>query len=94
MLFESKIIGEGAFTAVLQPLVSPFGMANYFSSRIEVALQHRTWKRTEYGVVEKWSNLLGTMRESTIAETEARAELAKWNPVRHHKREMKAPFPV
>ncbi|MEM8970803.1 MAG: S8 family serine peptidase [Pseudomonadota bacterium] len=89
MLDGEKIKGEGALTAVLQPLVSPFGMANYFSSRIEVALQHRTWKRTEDGIVEEWSNLLGTMRESTIAETEARAELAKWNPVRHHKREMK-----
>ena len=89
MLVDGKIKGEGALTAVLQPLVSPFGMANYFSSRIEVTLQHRIWKNTADGPIEEWGNLLGTMKESTIRETEARSELAKWNPVRHHKREMR-----
>lgn len=88
MLVDGKIKGGGALTAVLQPLVSPFGMANYFSSRIEVALQHRVWKRTPDGMVESWNNLLGNMKESTLKEADARSELAKWNPVRHHKKEI------
>ena len=73
MLVDGKIKGGGALTAVLQPLVSPFGMANYFSSRIEVALQHRVWKKTPAGMVESWNNLLGNMKESTLKEADARS---------------------
>ncbi|SHF84818.1 Subtilase family protein [Loktanella atrilutea] len=90
MVNSEKIKGSGALTAVLHPLVSPYGMANYFSSRIEVSLQHKVWGKTETGYGEKWSNLLGTMKESTLKESEARTELSKWNPIRHHEREMRS----
>lgn len=89
MLVAGKVVGAGALTAVLHPLVSPYGMANYFSSRIEVTLQHKTLQKTENGYEDKWDNLLGTMKESTLKEAEARAELAKWNPIRHHEREIR-----
>lgn len=89
MLIDGKIKGGSALTAVLEPLVSPYGMANYFSSRIEVTMQHRVLRQTENGPEEKWINLLGSMKESTLKESDARSKLAKWNPIRHHKRSMR-----
>lgn len=74
---DGKLRGRVALTAVLRPLVSELGMANYFATRVQVALQY--WKAD--GSV---GNLAGSMRENQAAELEARASLAKWNPVRHH----------
>lgn len=74
-----RLNGGASLTAILEPLVSPFAAANYFASRVEVALQFR-------GAQGKWQNLLGTMRESTISESEARSDLKKWHPIRHHKK--------
>lgn len=74
---DGKLRGRVALTAILNPLVSELGMANYFATRVQVALQY--WKPD--GKVE---NLAGSMREDQAAELEARASLAKWNPIRHH----------
>ncbi|WP_321788096.1 S8 family peptidase [Paraburkholderia sp. J94] len=74
---DGKLRGRVALTAILNPLVSELGMANYFATRVQVALQY--W--TPNGKV---SNLAGSMREDQAAELEARSSLAKWNPVRHH----------
>ena len=75
---NGRLFGKARLTAVLNPLVSPYAGANYFSSRLETALQY----------VEKlgaeWSSLLGSMKESTIRENDARDELKKWYPVRRH----------
>lgn len=78
MIIDGKIRGSASLTAVLEPMVSPFAGENYFSSRIEVSLQYQT-------ASGKWSNLLGTMQESTMDELSARSDLKKWQPVRHHK---------
>jgi hypothetical protein len=79
MLSAGKINGSAGLTAVLQPITSPFAEANYFATRIEVGLQY-------LDANGEWSNLLGTMRESTIAEQTARNDLKKWQPIRHHKK--------
>lgn len=74
---DGKLHGRARLTAVLRPLVSPYGGANYFSSRLQVSLMHANPKG-------KWVPLLGSMAESTLAEQDARAELRKWQPVRRH----------
>jgi len=79
MLDGGRMKGGATLTAVLEPLVSPFAGPNYFSTRVEVALQHMDANG-------KWQNLLGTMKESTLAEHDARNELKKWHPVRHVKK--------
>lgn len=82
MVRDGKLFGRASLTAVLAPLVSGLAAANYFSSRLEVALQTAGPRRTHI-------NLLGTMRESVTREREARAELAKWHPVRRHNKSFK-----
>ncbi len=72
-----KLRGRVALTAILSPLVSELGMANYFATRVQVALQY--WMPSG-----KVGNLAGSMREDQAAEMEARASLGKWNPIRHH----------
>ena len=74
---DNKLKGSVSLTAILKPKVSELGSANYFSTRLQVALQY-TKPDGEMG------NLAGTMKESTDRETQARAEHAKWNPIRHH----------
>lgn len=64
-------------TAILRPKVSELGSANYFSTRLQVALQYTKPDG-------KMGNLAGSMKESTAREAQARAEHAKWNPIRHH----------
>lgn len=73
----NKLKGSVALTAVLRPKVSELGSANYFSTRLQVALQYT---RPDGNM----GNLAGSMKESTDLETQARAEHAKWNPIRHH----------
>jgi hypothetical protein len=75
---NGKLYGKARLTAVLNPLVSPFGGANYFSSRLETSLQYLD--RPD----GKWISLIGSMKESTIAESAARSDLKKWQPVRCH----------
>ncbi|WP_144113238.1 S8 family peptidase [Paraburkholderia sp. BCC1886] len=76
-IHDGKLRGRVALTSILHPLVSELGMANYFATRVQVALQY--WKLNG-----RIGNLAGSMREDLTAETEARASLGKWNPVRHH----------
>ena len=75
---NGKLFGKARLTAVLDPLVSPFGGANYFSSRLETSLQYVD----KPGTAPK--SLLGSMKESTIPEETARDELKKWSPIRCH----------
>lgn len=82
MIRDGKLYGRASLTAVLQPLVSELASANYFASRLEVALQTPGAGRAPI-------NLLGTMRESLAREVSARAELAKWRPVRRHSKSFK-----
>jgi hypothetical protein len=77
MIDGGHLVGGAALTAVLEPLVSPFGGANYFAPRVEVGLQFPSR-------AGKWENLLGTLQESTLPEAVARQELKKWQPVRHY----------
>lgn len=74
---NGKLKGSATLTAILRPKVSELGSANYFSTRLQVALQYTKPDG-------KMGNLAGSMKESTDAEVQARAEHAKWNPVRHH----------
>ncbi len=71
-----KLFGRAKLTAILKPLVSPLAGANYFASRLQTSLQ--------YKINGEWSSLLGTMKESTLKELDARQELKKWQPVRCH----------
>lgn len=77
MLVGDKIKGEITLTAILKPLVSELGGENYFSTRLQCALQ-------SVGADGKVKNLLGSMKESKEKELQSRHELAKWSPVRHH----------
>lgn len=77
---DGKLYGKGRLTAVLSPMVSPTASANYFATRLQTALQYPKGKN-------KWGNLLGTMKESSLGEVDARKELAKWQPVRRHCKE-------
>ncbi|WP_024905764.1 S8 family peptidase [Robbsia andropogonis] len=77
LVHDGKLRGRVALTAILNPMVSELGSANYFSTRVQVALQYTQ-------VNGKMGNLAGSMREDVESEDLARAELSKWNPVRHH----------
>ncbi|WP_349777826.1 S8 family peptidase [Xanthomonas sp. WHRI 6108] len=77
LIFNGKLKGRVCLTAILTPKVSELGAANYFSTRLQVALQYTTAKG-------KMGNLAGSMKEDTDPELKARSEHAKWNPVRHH----------
>ncbi|KQN46906.1 hypothetical protein ASE93_12405 [Serratia sp. Leaf50] len=79
MLVDGKIRGEITLTAILKPLVSELGGSNYFSTRLQCALQ----SVKDDGNAQ---NLLGSMKESKEKEIDSRKELAKWSPVRHHGR--------
>lgn len=82
MIIDGKIKGDIILTAIIKPLVSKLGGENYFSTRLQCALQH---------VLNNGKNksLLGSMRESTDKEIDSRQELAKWSPVRHHGKSFK-----
>jgi hypothetical protein len=79
LIEDGKLKGRATLTAVLKPLTSPFGAANYFSTRLQVSLQYRN--------NGKWHSLLGSMAESSLAELDAREELKKWQPIRRHCRD-------
>ncbi|WP_288729967.1 S8 family serine peptidase [uncultured Pseudoxanthomonas sp.] len=77
LVHGGKLKGHVALTAILNPVVSELGSANYFSTRLQVALQYTKPDG-------KIGNLAGSMKEDHTPEQEARAEWAKWNPIRHH----------
>jgi len=80
LIRNGKLYGRGSLTAIVEPLVAEDLGGNYFSSRIEVALQYKTRRGDT-------QNLLGAMKTDPMTEAEARAELHKWNPVRRHSRD-------
>lgn len=77
LIKDGKLFGKSRLTVVLKPKVSDSGGSNYFATRIQAALQY-------FDANGKSSNLLGSMKENTTEENEARSELAKWYPVRRH----------
>ncbi|HFT6763667.1 TPA: S8 family serine peptidase [Klebsiella aerogenes] len=79
MIVNGKVRGEITLTAILKPVVSELAGDNYFSTRLQCALQH-------VSADGKAKNLLGSMKESTQKEVDSRQELAKWSPIRHHAR--------
>jgi hypothetical protein len=80
LIRHGKLLGKGRLTAILEPLVSGLAGENYFSTRLQVALQYRK-------LAGSWDNLLGSMKEHQTAEVDAREDLAKWHPVRRHIRD-------
>lgn len=80
MIRAGKLVGKARLTAILKPIVSELASANYFSTRLQVALQY-TKNDGQFG------NLLGSMKEDKEREMDARADLAKWQPIRHHTRD-------
>ena len=82
MIVDGKIKGTIILTAILKPLLSELAGDNYFSTRLQCALQH-------VSNAGKAKNLLGTMKESTEREIDSRNELAKWSPIRHHGKNFK-----
>lgn len=81
-IYDNKLKGRAALTAILNPLVSELGSANYFSTRLQVALQYQNKKG-------KWSNLIGSMYIESDSEIENSTDNSKWNPIRHHTCEIK-----
>ncbi|MGN9498030.1 S8 family peptidase [Pseudomonas syringae pv. aptata] len=77
MIENNKLTGTIALTAIIKPIVSNLTGPNYFSTRLQVALQGTT--RTG-----KTENLLGSMKEHKEKELTAREDLAKWSPIRRH----------
>lgn len=75
-----KLRGEGKLTAVLNPhpMVTEIGGPNYFSARVETALQLQRGGKNH--------NLLGGLETGQATEAEARAQDHKWSPVRQHAR--------
>ena len=74
----NKIRGRGSLTAVLNPhpLVTDYAGPNYFSVRLNTALQIMRG--------EKSHNLLGSIDTDKIPEDQARTFDHKWSPIRQH----------
>lgn len=77
MIKNGKLYGKASLTAIIKPIVSELGGANYFATRLQVSLQADSIKG-------KPVSLLGSMKESKEKEETARNELAKWSPIRRH----------
>lgn len=78
-----KLRGFGILTAILNPhpMVSVRAGMNYFSARIQTALQYQT-QNSDSG----FRNLLGGPKTELQTEQRARKQDHKWSPVRHHKK--------
>lgn len=87
LIENGKLKGGGALTAVLNPhpLVADYAGPNYFSARVNVALQFFQGKNKKGQ--DKVENLLGSMDTDKIPERKARDVEHKWCPVRHHARD-------
>lgn len=74
----NKIRGRGSLTAVLNPhpLVTDYAGPNYFSVRLNAALQVLRGKKAH--------NLLGSIDTDKIPEEQARTFDHKWSPIRQH----------
>lgn len=82
LIKEGGIFGAAALTAVLNPkgMTTQGTNANYFSCRLEVALQYKS-------AIGETQNLLGPMKPSATPEQIARSDHHKWNPIRSHARD-------
>ncbi|MRT19645.1 S8 family peptidase [Comamonas sp. CAH-2] len=78
---EGKLKGRAVLTAILNPKVSELGAANYFSTRLQVALQYKNKSNKE-------TSLLGSMKIEKEDGDHYMKEQEKWNPVRHHARDI------
>ena len=80
---SGKLRGYGTLTAILDPhpLVSEIAGSNYFSARLETAVQIERDGKTH--------NLLGSLDTKKITEQEARELDHKWSPLRHHHKKFK-----
>ena len=84
LLERGRLRGSGKLTAVLNPhpLVSDIAGPNYFSARLETALQ--------FPRHSKFHNLLGSLERDATPEMIARSVDHKWCPIRHHARDFSA----
>ena len=78
-----RLRGQGRLTAILNPhpMVTDYAGPNYFSARLNAALQLERRGR--------FHNLLGSMDTDRIPEQIARTVDHKWSPVRHHVRDFR-----
>tara|TARA_R110000796_G_scaffold68137_1_gene156208 strand:+ start:11603 stop:13876 length:2274 start_codon:yes stop_codon:yes gene_type:complete len=81
-----RLKGAGALTAILNPhpMISEIAGMNYFSARLETALQFE--RGTTPSGDAKFHNLLGALEKDRLTEQQARELDHKWSPVRHHKK--------
>ena len=81
-----KLKGAGVLTAILNPhpMVSDIAGMNYFSARLETALQFE--RGTTANGNAQLRNLLGPLKKERLTEQQARELDHKWSPVRHHKK--------
>ena len=84
LLHNGRLRGQGRLTAILNPhpMVDEFAGPNYFSARINTAVQ--------YPRGDGFTNLLGSMDTDRIREQVARADHYKWCTVRHHHKDFSA----
>jgi hypothetical protein len=78
-----RLRGQGRLTAILNPhpMVTDYAGPNYFSARLNAAVQLERGGR--------FHNLLGSMDTDLIPEQIARVVDHKWSPVRHHARDFR-----
>jgi len=79
LIKTGRLKGEGKLTTILNPYpyVSEFAETNYFSVRLEAALQCVTAKGTK--------NLIGKSKTNKMTEQQLRKLEQKWSPVKHNK---------
>lgn len=78
-----KLKGTGVLTAIVNPhpMVTDYAGPNYFSVRLETALQYQRGA--------SFKNLLGGLDTGKVTEQEARATDHKWSPIRQHQKSFK-----
>lgn len=87
LVTNEKLRGKGWLTAVLNPhpYISSESDSNYFSARINVALQY--FGLAADGQEPPVCNLLGTLSTDILPEADAKADQHMWHPVRRHCRD-------
>jgi hypothetical protein len=83
LLVGDRLRGRGRLTAILNPhpMVTDFAGPNYFSARLNTALQVPRGKG--------FTNLLGSMDTDRVPEHTARMVDHKWSPIRDHARDFR-----